>query len=194
MEKLKIGFADILTAFQEEGTIGTKVWWQDKADFLGVLEEEISKFDWNSCRQSGQAYIVLPKKCCKWVSAGVGKRTLDPDDYVVRRHRESVKLYLKRSFAAEVDNVAVVVYTRNAYLADPDVTEEEADFIRFQNCTHILVAVLAASGPKSPLTPTRFVHNLAGGNKEALLWTADEIREKAKEIKDYSNEWCMVAD
>jgi len=190
----KIGFADILTAFQEEGTVGTKVWWQDQMDFLRVLYEEVEKFDWSSCRQPGQAYIVLPDKCCKWVSSGVGKRTMNPEDYVIRSHRESVKLYLKRAFAAEVDNVAVVVYTLDAYLADPDIDEAETARILATGCSHILVAVLAASGPKSPLTPTRFVHNLAGGNKEALLWTADEIREKAKEIKDYSNEWCMVAD
>lgn len=30
----------------------------------------------------------------------------------------------------------------------------------------MIVAVLASSGPKSPVTPYRFVHNLAGGNHE----------------------------
>jgi hypothetical protein len=38
------------------------------------------------------------------------------------------------------------------------------------------------------------VANLAGGNLEALTWTADEIRQKAKEIKEFTSEWSVVAD
>lgn len=196
--EIKIGIADILTAFSckypWEIVIGTKVWWSSQEEFLTVLEQSIKDFDWSSCRQPGQAYITLPNKCCEMVCAGVGKRTLNPDDYVIRLYRGKVGLYLKRDFAGKVDNVATVVYTLGAYLNDPDVSEKEINQLRDYNYTHILVAVLASAGSKSPLTSNRFVHNLAGGNKEALLWTADEIREKAKEIKEYSNEWCVIAD
>jgi len=58
----------------------------------------------------------------------------------------------------------------------------------------VLVAVLAFAGPKAPLTPHRLVKNLAGGNKEALLWSADEIRAKCAEAAGYWDEWCVVAD
>lgn len=193
--EVKLGFSDILTAFEREEdiTIGTKVLWPYIGDFLELLERQISIFNWDSCRQKGQACIPL-SGAHLWVSAGVGRRTMNPDDYVVRAHRESVKLYLKRAFAARADSVSAVVYTKEAYLIDPDITDEEAKRINQDNCSHVLVAVLASAGPKMPLTSGRFVHNLAGGNLEALKWTADEIREKAKEIKDYYNEWCVVSD
>jgi hypothetical protein len=89
--------------------------------------------------------------------------------------------------------VAVVIYTIEAYANDPDVDKEEMK--NLNGCTHVLVAVLASAGDSnSTLTPHRFISNLAGGNKEALLWTGDEIREQAREIAGYSNEWGVVAD
>jgi len=186
-----LGHADILTAFDDQA-IGSKV--LDRFGFTCIVTESIKLFDWNTCRQPGQAYITLPKPTCWFVSAGVGKRTHNPEDYVIRLHRDKVSLFLKRDFAADVDNVAVVVYTADAYLNDPDIDDDEAKRVKESGFTHMIVAVLASAGPPSPLTPNRFVHNLAGGNREALLWTADEIREKAKEIKDYSINWCIVAD
>lgn len=191
MEIVVVGISDILTAFNEV-TIGSKV--INKKCFMADLEEEIRKINFAECRVPGQAYVELPDKFCRYVSAGVGKRTTNPDDYVTHLYREKVKLYLKRQFAAQVDKVAVVVYTTDAYLKDPDVTESEIEWLTTRGYTHMLVAVLASAGPKTPLTPYRFVHNLAGGNREAEEWTADEIREKSKEIISYSNEWCTVAD
>jgi hypothetical protein len=186
-----IGISDVLTAFNDS-TIGSKV--ISKKRFLSDLSEEIAKVDFDSFQIPGQAYIKLPDHFCSYVSAGIGRRTTSPDDYVVRMHREKVGLYLKREFAAGVDGVAVVVYTKEAYLDDPDVNEKEAEWVKARGYTHMLVAVLASSGPPSPLTPNRFIHNLAGGNNEALQWTADEIRAKAVEIANYSNEFCVVAD
>ncbi len=53
---------------------------------------------------------------------------------------------------------------------------------------------LASTGPRAPYTPYRLISNLAGGNNEALEWTAEEIRKKAVESKKYHDEWCVVAD
>lgn len=205
-----IALADIVTAFDEK-TIGSKV--LDDHKFLVALADAMEAFDWSTCRQPGQAYIPLPQGACAFVSAGIGKRSKDPDDYVVRLNRGEVGLYLKRfkteyctpdaehpdmfvtcSLAAPVDNVAVVVYTLDAYLKDPDCSPEETTRIKDMGPTHVLVAVLASTGKPSTLTAHRFVHNLAGGNLEALAWTADEIRQKAKEIKEFSSEWTVVAD
>lgn len=88
------------------------------------------------------------------------------------------------------------MYTAEAYLSDPDVAGDEAEVRRIQRsgCTHVLVAVLASAGPKSPYSPERFVSNLAGGNKEALTWSAEEIRQKAAEVTAYAREWSVVAD
>jgi len=229
---IRIALANIVTAFENK-TIGSKAIDQDK--FMLSAAYAIENVDWSTCREVGQAYIPLPQEACGFVSAGIGKRTDDPTDYIIRAHRGQIGIYLKRysgrhihankdgnlifddrgdslgfpiciyefyfgydpkavCLAAPVDNVAVVVYTKEAYLKDPDCTEEEHERINSLGCTHVLVAVLASSGKPSPLTPHRFIHNLAGGNREALLWTADEIRAKAKEIKKFSSEWCVVAD
>jgi hypothetical protein len=52
------------------------------------------------------------------------------------------------------------------------------------------VAVLA--DPESPLPPYQRVCNLASGNHEALTYTADEIRARAKEAIDSSNRLDVV--
>jgi hypothetical protein len=193
MSTINLGDANILTALDFEA-IGTKVYPADVERFIDIVIEAIQSFDFTTCREPGQGLIHLPSEACDMVSAGVGRRTSNPSDYLVREHRDKVSLYLRRGLAAIPDKVAVVVYTIEAYLNDPDIKEEEAARVRKGGFTHMLVAVLASAGPSSPLTPGRFVSNLAGGNNEALHWTADEIRAKAKEIDEYAKTWCVVAD
>lgn len=184
--------ANILTALSAS-TIGTKV--TDTETFEQVAIAAIESFDFAGQRVPGQGFIpcndLLP-----YVSAGVGKRTQEPSDYVARCHRGQVELYLRRECAADATGVALIVYTREAYLADPDVQKDESEQARVSasDATHVLVAVLAFAGPKAPLSPTRFVHNLAGGNNEAAQWSGDEIRAKATDVKAYWNEWAVVAD
>lgn len=184
--------ANILTAFSD-CTIGTKV--TDYKEFERVAIAAIEKFDFAGQRVPGQGFIPCDD-LIPYVSAGVGARTQDPNDYVARLYRGNVELFLRRDRAAKVTGAALVVYTREAYLADPDVRTNESEQARVatSDATHILVAVLAFAGPKAPLTPTRLVHNLAGGNNEAAGWTADEIRAKAEEVKQYWDEWVVVAD
>jgi hypothetical protein len=192
MKNTRIGAANIVTAFDRQ-TIGTKV--VNAVEFCGFLQDAVESFIWETCRVAGQAYIELPSEARHCVSGGVGIRTDNPDDYVVRLHRGRIGLYLKRELAEEVTGVAVVVYTNYAYRNDPQVTLEETKRIRSNGFSHVLVAVLAHSdGSDSPLTPHRFIENLAGGNNEALQWTADEIRAKAKEISNFSTVWTVVAD
>jgi len=62
------------------------------------------------------------------------------------------------------------------------------------DATHVVVAVLAAAGPKPPFSPFRLVANLAGGNNEAKKWTADEIRLTAVGVLAYDENWVVVAD
>lgn len=190
---MKIVAANILTAFSES-TIGSKV--IDQSGFLTTLVDEIAKHDSSKDRIVGQHYVQLPSGFNSMVSAGVGRRTNNPEDYVLRLYRGKVSTYLKRDKAVPVESVAAIVYTLEAYLSDPDVQkdEKESQRVKDNGATHILVAVLASAGPKAPLGISRFVSNLAGGNKEALTWTADEIRSKAVEIVKYWDEWEVVAD
>lgn len=190
-----IGVSDIVTAF-DESVIGSKV--EEPDAFWRELARAVRSHDFSKDRVPGQGLVALAN-AAGYLSSGVGKRTDDPSDYVARFYRGQVRLYLKRKFAAPVDSARAVVYTTKAYCRDPDVSDEEKEEILKVGYTHMLVAVLASSGPPSPLSPYRFVHNLAGGNREAMEWTANEIRAKAREIMDYwSSEtgegWCGVAD
>lgn len=189
---MQIELANIVTAFDTE-TIGTKV--IDPEGFWRVLSEAIEKHDFAADRIPGQGFILIPD-AVPFVGAGVGPRTADPEDYVCRCHRGVVGAFLRRQKAGKVEGCAAVVYTREAYLADPDVLAETAEMARIERsgAPYVLVTILAFAGPKSPLPLHRFVANLAGANHEAQAWTADEIRAKAKEVVDYHDAWCTVAD
>lgn len=184
--------SNVCTAFDRE-TIGTKVLRFEQ--FFTILDVALEQYDASKDRAPGQHYIVLPPEAAKHVSAGVGRRTGNMNAYVLRSHRGRVSAYLKRFLAEPVESVAVIVYTRDAYLADPDVQANPMEAARIgSDVTHVIVAVLASAGPKSPLTPFRFAANLAGGNKEAEVWTADEIRARARDIVAYADDWDVVAD
>ena len=67
------------------------------------------------------------------------------------------------------DGVSVVVYTAKAYRNDPDFTKSEAKrmknyFGKDETDCFVLVAVLGYFGPKSTVSYSRFVKNLAGAN------------------------------
>ena len=188
---MKIVNSKIVSAFKAE-TIGTKV--RDASGFAGFVEAAIASTDFAAQRVAGQAFVMLPQASWGTVSAGCGKRTLDPSHYVARVHRGEVGLYLARSHAAPIEGLAVVVYTADAYRLDPDVLADAPELARIEGATHVLVAVLGFAGPKSPLPKGTFVHNLAGGNREAALYSADEIRKMACEIEAYWGEWSIVAD
>ena len=183
--------SNVCSALHLHSVIGTKV--TDAVGFMGAVIPILREFDFQGQRVPGQALIQVPG-VVPFVSAGVGRRSSDPSRYVLREHRGNVSAYLKREFAAPVQSCALVIYTRDAYFRDPDITPEEAARIDRASPTHVLVAVLASASPSSPLSPYRFVWNLAGGNREAETWTAEEIRAKAKEIMAHDNEWTTVAD
>lgn len=188
-----ISCASIVTAFDDH-TIGSKV--TNPSKFIEGLTSAIEATDFEAQGVRGQALVGLPESLHDAVSAGVGKHTQNKADYVLRTHRGIVKAYLKREFAEPVETLAAVVYTKEAYLLDPDVKDDidEVSRIEGEGATHVLVAVLASAGPPSPLSPGRLVHNLAGANLEAQEWDADEIRAKARESLDYYEVWGVVAD
>ena len=139
----------------------------------------------------GQFNVVLGPACYPFVSSGVGRNTDNLEDYVLRAHRGKVGAYLRREFATPVTSLEVTVYTREAYNNDPDV-KALGDSCP-DGAQGAIVSVRAGTGP-SPLSPVRFVHNLAGGNNAALAWTAEEIRSLAEEINGYWSEWTTVSD
>ena len=185
--------ANILQAF-DDTAVGTRV--VQPYLFMRHLSAAVAVFDFDAQTTPGQGFVSLPKEAFSSVSAGVGKQRDDPSAYVLRSWRGSVGAYLKREHAAPVESLAAIIYTTDAYLADPDVARDSDEVSRVEatGASHIIVAVLAFAGPKAPLSPGRLVSNLAGGNKNALAWNADTIREKAKESAAYAAEWSVVAD
>lgn len=186
--------SNILSAFNPKGVIGSKV--VCRGAFLSALESALETHDTANDRVEGQHFVRLPKSAWNTVSAGVGRQSYNSNDYVVRMHRGQPTVFLRREMAAEVEGLACVVYTRDAYLDDPDTKKDpkESARIRASDCTHVIVAVLAFAGPQAPLSPYRLVHNLAGGNNEVAGWTMDEVQAKAVESLEYWNTWAVVAD
>lgn len=184
--------SNIVTAL-DNAAIGTRV--TNEVGFMDVTDRAIAGCDFAAQRVPGQAFIPC-NDLAPHLSAGVGRRTTNPDDYVVRLHRGRVDAYLRRERAVPCEGAAIIVYTRDAYLADPDVQKDEAERTRIEasDASHVLVAVLGFAGPNAPLSPYRLVANLAGGNKEAALWTADEIRARAEASLAYDADWVVVAD
>lgn len=187
--------ANIVSCFSED-TIGTKVVNADQ--FMKFLTQAVSQHDFCSGKVAGQGFIPLPKEALETVSCGVGKKTTTPQDYHVRVYRGEATMYLRRECAAKAESLAAIVYTKSAYLSDPDVSKntEEVARINDSGCSHVLVAVLASAGPKAPHSPWRFVCNLAGGNKSFAPenTSVEELAEMAQATKAYYSEWWTVAD
>jgi len=184
--------SNVCSAFAT-ATVGSKV--TNTEAFVMAVAAAVAAHDPATDRVPGQHFIFLPRTATQHVSAGIGKRDGVPaHHYVTREHRGRVDCYLSREHAAQCDQVAVVVYTVTAYRADPEVNLDEVNGFD-STVSHVLVAVLAFAGPEgAPLSPHRFVSNLAGGNREASTYTADEIRTMAKDVIAYDAQWCVVAD
>ena len=139
--------------------------------------------------------VALPKIALELLSCGVGERTANPDDYVVRTHRGRVELYLKREKALPCASANVIVYTKAAALADPQLPEEDRARIEESDVTHYMIALLAnAEGVPNSRSPYRLVDCLAGGNNDADKWEKEQIRKLAKAAREYADTWEVVAD
>ena len=187
---MKLGISRVCPAFGHS-VVGTRV--NSPREFMLEVKKALEAHNLSADRVEGQHFLVLPQRAVRMVSAGVGRvKGRGPQDFVLREHRGQVSAYLNRDWAEEPDGVAAVVYTLDAYLADPEADMSAEEF--GNEVSHVIVAVLAFAGPKSPLTSRRFVSNLAGGNNEALSWDADEIRCQAVAVDNYWSEWRVVAD
>jgi len=197
----KFAISNVCSCFEQKA-IGTKVLYKEV--FLNSLAEALLNHDATKDDVKGQHLVAMPKDAFSAVSAGVGKRANTvPGDYIVRLYRGHCNAYLKRHLAEKVKSLSVVVYTKSAYLSDPDVVVVRDDVVDMaeynriaaSEASHVIVAVLAfATNGEPPYSPCRLVSNLAGGNLAAAMWSTDTIFRKAKECIAYYDEWCVVAD
>lgn len=191
---IRLAIANICSAFDNQ-TIGTKVKPEKREQVIELLESIIPAHEFP---ESGQLVISCPE-LIPLVLSGDAPKTNNVEDYVLRLYRGEVNKFLNRERVGnvEIKKCSAVVYTRGAYLADPDVGLDgaEQDRIKKLDCTHVLVASLAGGGSRSAVSPYRFVMNLAGGNNDYSNLSGEQIRCLAHEIKqDIQNEWCTVSD
>lgn len=200
--EVKIGLANICSAFSYGAAIGSKVKPQCHYDALRAIEQAIRMYVFP---ESGQAKIPCPD-LLPFVLSGDAPKSVEVSDYVLRKYRGEVRKFLRRDRVnVEPTSCACVVYTKEAYLKDPDATgdpeagiprdNEEIERIETLDCTHVLVALLATGGPEPTVSPHRFVMNLAGGNNDYKEMTGNQLRLLARDIKiNYEKAWCRVAD
>jgi hypothetical protein len=179
MTDIKVAVSDAISSFNEEA-IGSKVTIPQQDFIEKFVVPAIKAYDWSTCREPGQGFLVITNNDAKGVVLpGDGSvEGRKPEDYVVRDHRGEIGLFLKREFAApKTSFLALVVYTRDAFGVDPQVTDERFDKIE-DDATHVIVAVLASGGPAG-MSSHRFVRNLAGGNNEYdVIARANEAVQK----------------
>lgn len=113
------------------------------------------------------------------------------------------------ALSVEVERVVAIVYTRERYMEDPDVTVLDVDALP-DDAEHVVVAFQAVpvghpAGP-APLSAARLQANMAGGNpaffkteEELEAMSAEEARAHIKMLqsaaadgKSYQEEWCVV--
>jgi len=195
MKELSIAHSSIVGCYCPV-TIGTKV--TAPESFTRALHDAVGKHPWETSL-NGQALLSL-SGANEFVSGGVGVRVNDESRYVARTHRGRVELFLRREYAAPVQSVSAVIYTVEAYLRDPEIGADESEriqrTIRTCDTTHVLVAVLAATtAAQPPMSPYRFLANMAGGNTDnPAMWGEARLLEMARNVVEYDNTWCVVAD
>lgn len=191
--------SNIVTAFNRDvcghktPAIGTKV--IESEEFWARTKDLIRSHDSGKDREPGQYFIMAPG-LRNALAGGVGLRTDDPADYISRMYRGKVRCFLKREFAEKLTSesfIALIIYTRKAYLLDPDTQKdaEETTRVENSNATHVLVAVLAGT---NYMSPDAAIHNIAGGNREWLNYTIEELHAKAKWVEEIDEKFCAVAD
>jgi len=214
--KKAFSVASIVSAFGAK-TIGTKV--VDEKRFKAFLADALGTGIRDDFRQMR---LLLPHAAHETVSCGVARISdiHGDDDLVARIHRGWPGVYARREKAAPISSLSAVVYTREAYLTDPDVLADSAETARIidEDARYVLVAVLAdaAPAPAPAPSPTAFVHNIAGGNARFIpatkieengtihgseIWSISgdldllhKIISEARWVENYWKNYIIVAD
>jgi hypothetical protein len=212
-------FVHPLAAAQFEGTaVGTVV--THPAEFMGALEAALQNYGMPA---HGRGFLQLTSgehsAVLDWVLPGViARESVQQSEKMIVRHREEDVVVADRLMVSDrlgkAEAVAAVVYTRKAYVDDPETSPEEARILELEGYDFVLVTVLAYKGPKAPPTSNRFVRNLAGGNARYdniltyigdvitsddslgpdgnAAFILDSLKREAKEIADYEKAWMLV--
>tara|TARA_R110000824_G_scaffold289937_1_gene478470 strand:- start:297 stop:893 length:597 start_codon:yes stop_codon:yes gene_type:complete len=148
----------------------------------------------------GGIFVQLPPETFGLLYAGAIPKpdSTRDSDFVIRTHREIQSMYFRRDLvspdALEPQSAMAIVYTAEAFLADPEVTPEEIADFKSCGATHGLINIVATGGtPTKPETGcTRFVKGLAGGNKAYETMSKEDLVALAKRVAAYGDAFFTV--
>ena len=178
--------------------VGTRVISAHHHVLMACIAKELASYEMPT---NGKGIVGLPGSSYGLLFSGDTERAgLKASDFIVREWRGEMMMFAKRRGTRPQDPsfAAAIVYTKAAYLTDPEVDDEER--ARMEDATHVLVAVLGSRGPKPTLSSARFVRNLAGGNASFAPGERSytDLVSMAKEIvayeSAYESAWVTVAD
>lgn len=182
-----IEVSNICRAF-DNNCVGTKV--VNEGGFSRKLMDALDRY---VMPENGQGFIPLPLAFPYVLSGDCAREGLTENDFIVRQWRGEMMMFAKRR-EQHATSCAAIVYTAEAYFADPQVDAAEKE--RRNGATHVLVAVIGSRGPKPTLSSSRFVRNLAGGNNDFAFGQKSytDLVAISQEIVAYEAAWVTVAD
>lgn len=130
---------------------------------------------------------------CESVSCGFGRKSSNPEDYVLRFHQGTVTAFLKRDLVLKTTQAKVLVCTREAYMdckgfAGPSDWQPEVDYV--------IVGLVASSGGGYFRSADRLISNLVetkGSPADANL-TLEAFRSTAREVVAFNAHYAVVSD
>jgi hypothetical protein len=183
-----------------EPTYGTKV--LDWTELRTLLEKELSEYDFNAEDEAlgltkGRRFVIL-RGAEHLVSGGFGYHTHDLTKYLLREHYGGVESYLQRGEALPVKTTGVVVYDRDTYCRDPDVSHDSAEIERIVSVEQARFVLVCIIGMPLLSTSKHFLKYLAG-EKGAfeMNWAMHKafLREMNSGTLCYARDkCCLVAD
>lgn len=201
-----IGVSHIVTAF-DANSVGSKV--LDNDEFMIQLEALVGVYEWPS---NGHGVISMTSHP-SMVSSGVARAdSVEDHEMFVRTWRGRRRMFAPRKYAVPVESLTAIVYTLDAYRADPDgqgdtdeakIIKREIEVFERMGTKYVLVAVIAAGGDKPTTAATlTLLANIAGGNDEykptgddtSDLALLHRIIADAQAALAYSDKWEIVAD
>jgi hypothetical protein len=177
-----------LTAFDDK-TVGTKV--TDAETFNSILSGVIDRgVDFPTEGDfKGTTVVQLTAEALATVSAGAGKRTDNPEDYIHVLYRGNVESFLKRRCAEPGDAVRVLLYHADRYAEDSQVSDEEKAEVAASGVSVVLVAIWFGEGAVSD---RRMLVNATGGNLAFDAMSKEDMVLKFKE--HLASDYMAVAD
>jgi hypothetical protein len=199
VKEVKLDIAESCSAFEKHHVVGAKV--LDHSGLFAAIKTAIAEYD-RFDEVDGELFLELPLETRTFVRARVGKATRFPQDYVVRRKDGLMQAYLLPEHAAPVDVLVVIVFTAEAYLANPKLRD---GVVVADDVTHVITEVLPNSG-LDVHTPMEMLSGI-GGDLDEFSWLHARdlgrveredrcyaLTELARESVEYRQEYDPIAE